>query len=96
MYICSFIFDCSQVLELYREIEQKRGLRIRTLPFGSTSLPKDVVKANLDAQARQSLSTSTHKKRSAPEVASSPNKERSQESSEKEAKKSKKKKSEKA
>ena len=76
-------------MELYREIEQKRGLKVRVLPFGSTTRLTDIVKANEDARAHQSLAsksvTSGHKKRSSDKITDD----------EKEGKKSKKKKTEK-
>jgi len=83
------------VLDLYREIEQKRGLKIRVLPIGSTTLLKDVVKANRDTRARQSVARkSGDRKRSSDKITddelSSPN------NIDKEGKKSKKKKIEKA
>lgn len=66
-------------MELYREIEQKRGLRIRVLPVGSTTILKDLVNANRDAHVRQqslARASSGHNKRPSVEItdaASSPN-----------------------
>jgi len=102
IYILSLLFATSlvlqqQVLDLYREIEQKRGLKIRVLPIGSTTLLKDVVKANRDTRARQSLARkSGDRKRSSDKITDDVSSPNNGNNIDKEGKKSKKKKIEKA